>query len=129
MNKKYILSENDVVIDAREGITRKKVTDIMEVTGFTLNEMGKFVHLTPRTLQRKKPSERLDSAISEKVLLIQNLYNKGSKVLGNIENFKDWMSTPNIAFDKAKPKDFLDTFSGIDFLMHELGRIEHGFVF
>jgi putative toxin-antitoxin system antitoxin component (TIGR02293 family) len=129
MGKKNILSENDVLVAARAGVPRKVVNDIMEITGFTLNEIGKFVHLTPRTLQRKKPTERLDTAISEKVLLIQNLYIKGSMVMGTIENFKDWMNTPNMSFDKARPKDFLDTFSGIDFLMHELGRLEHGYAF
>jgi len=127
MKKDNILHENQVVYAARAGVSRQKVSDIMLLTGFTLNEMGKYVHIAPRTLQRKKPGEKLSTEISEKVILIQNLYIKGGKVMGSLLNFQEWMDTSNIAFENAKPKDFLDTYSGIEYLMQELGRIEHGF--
>lgn len=126
-DKIEILEESEVVYAARAGVNKEKINDIILMTGFTLNEMGKYVHVTPRTLQRKKPGDKLPIDTSERVLLIQNLYAKGSIVLGNLQLFQNWMATPNMAFDGAKPKDFLDTFSGIEFLMQELGRIEHGF--
>jgi putative toxin-antitoxin system antitoxin component (TIGR02293 family) len=122
-----ILQESEVVYAARAGVNRKKVNDIILMTGFTLNEMGKYVHVAPRTLQRKNPDEKLPSDISERVLLIQNVYIKGSIVMGSLQVFQNWMNTNNTALNGAKPKDFLDTFSGIEFIMHELGRIEHGF--
>ena len=123
-----VLSESEVLYAARLGVTKKNVNDILTITGFTLNEMGQYVHVTPRTLQRKKLNERLPSDISEKVLLIQNLYVKGSLVMGGLQAFKQWMSIPNVALGGAMPKTFLDTFSGIEYIMQELGRIEHGFV-
>lgn len=128
MKRIEILNESEVVYAARNGVTKKKVNDILTLTGFTLNEMGQYVHITPRTLQRKKLNEKLPSDISERILLIQNLYIKGSKVFGNLSSFKQWMSVPNVALDGEMPKEYLDTFSGIEFLMHELGRLEHGFV-
>ena len=128
MSKVDILNESEVLYAARSGVTRTKMNDIMNITGITLTEMGQYVHVTPRTFQRKKPNEKLPSDISEKILLIQNLYIKGSNVLGNLEAFKSWMCTANVAFNGATPKSFLDTFSGIELLLNELGRIEHGFV-
>jgi putative toxin-antitoxin system antitoxin component (TIGR02293 family) len=127
-DKPDILNESEVVYAARIGVTRKQVNDIIGITGFTLNEMGQYVHVAPRTLQRKKLNEKLPSDISEKVLLIQNLYLRGSIVLGSLPAFKQWMSLPNIALGGSMPKEFLDTFSGIEYIMQELGRIEHGFV-
>jgi putative toxin-antitoxin system antitoxin component (TIGR02293 family) len=127
-DKPDILSESEVVYAARAGVTRRNVNDMLTITGFTLNEMGQYVHVTPRTLQRKKLNEKLPSDISEKVLLIQNLYIRGSQVLGSLPAFKQWMSLPNIALEGNMPKEFLDTFSGIEYIMQELGRIEHGFV-
>ena len=122
-----ILNESEVVYGARAGVSRQKVADIMAITGFTLNEMGHYMHVAPRTLQRKLPNEKLSPDISEKVLLIQNLYIKGPKAMGTLAAFQDWMNTPSIALDGAKPKDFLDTYSGMEYIMQELGRIEHGF--
>lgn len=123
-----ILNESEVLYAARAGVTRRKVTDLMDLAGFTLAEMGQYVHVAPRTLQRKNSNEKLPSDISERVLLIQNLYFKGSKVFGDINSFKHWMMQPNTALGEVSPKSFLDTFSGIELIMHELGRIEHGFV-
>jgi putative toxin-antitoxin system antitoxin component (TIGR02293 family) len=123
-----ILNETQVVYAARSGITRSKFNDVAELTGFSLNEIGKYVHVTPRTLQRKNVNEKLSSDISEKVLLIQNLYIKGGKVFGSMQAFREWMSITNVALGNCAPKEYLDTYSGIEYLMQELGRIEHGFV-
>ena len=128
MDDLNILQEGEVVYAARKGVTREKVNYIMGLTGITLSEIGQYTHVTPRTLQRKKPNETLPTDISERLLLIQNLYIKGSGVMGSIGAFKDWMSIPNVAFNGVVPKSFLDTFSGIEYIMHELGRIEHGLV-
>jgi putative toxin-antitoxin system antitoxin component (TIGR02293 family) len=123
-----IMSESEVLYASRAGITRQKVTDLMNLAGFTLAEMGQFMHIAPRTIQRKNSDEKLPSDISERVLLIQNLYHKGGKVFGDINAFKQWMLQPNLALGEVAPKTYLDTFSGIELLMHELGRIEHGLV-
>ena len=122
-----VLNDSEIVHEARKGITRSKVIDIMSITELTINEMGQYIHVSPRTLQRKDYKEYLPSEISEKVLLIQNLYARGSKTFNSLDAFKDWMNTPNITMEGSKPKDFLDTYSGIEYVKHELGRLEHGF--
>jgi putative toxin-antitoxin system antitoxin component (TIGR02293 family) len=123
-----ILQESEVLYAARVGVTRSKVYDVIEMAGITLTEMGRYVHMTARTLQRKDSKEKLPSDISEKVLLIQNLYIKGANVFGSIEGFREWMNMPNVALSNETPKSFLDTYTGIEYLMQELGRLEHGFV-
>lgn len=123
-----ILTDLELVKSAREGITREKINDIIKMTGMTQEEFGRYINLTSRAIQRKRLNDKLSTSISEKALLIFNLYGKGSQLFGSIEEFKEWMDTPNLALGNVKPKEYLDTFSGIEYLTEELGRIEHGFM-
>ena len=121
-----ILTDLELVKSAREGITKEKVNDIIKMTGLTQVEFGKYIDLTTRAIQRKGLSDKLSKSISEKALLIFNLYGKGSQIFGGIDDFKEWMDTINIALGNVKPKEYLDTYSGIEYLTEELGRIEYG---
>jgi putative toxin-antitoxin system antitoxin component (TIGR02293 family) len=123
-----ILTDLELVKSAREGITKEKINDIIKITGMTQGEFGKYINLTSRAIQRKSLNDKLSTSISEKALLIFNLYGKGSQIFEGIDDFKEWMDTSNIALGNVKPKDYLDTFSGIEYLTEELGRIEHGFM-
>jgi putative toxin-antitoxin system antitoxin component (TIGR02293 family) len=122
-----ILTGNDLVKAARDGITKEMVNAIIKTTGMSLNEFGRYIHLTARAIQRKKTNEKLSPGPSERALLISNLYNRGGLVFSSLENFKKWIETNNQAMGNVKPKEYLDTFSGIEHLMDELGRIEHGY--
>lgn len=123
-----ILTDLELVKSAREGITKEKVNDIIKMTGLTQVEFGRYIDLTSRAIQRKNIGDRLSKSISEKALLIYNLYSRGSQLFGGIDEFKEWMDTTNIALGNIKPKEYLDTYSGIEYLTEELGRIEHGFM-
>lgn len=54
------------------------------------------------------------------------LYNRGAEVFGSSNAFMQWMDSNVRALGNKKPKDFLNTREGIETLMDELGRIEHG---
>lgn len=127
MNVVKVLTRDDLVKAARKGITRDMVNSIIKATDMSLSEFGHYIHLTARAIQRKKPKDKLSPGPSERALLIANLYNKGAGVFESKEKFTEWMNTANISLGKVKPKDYLDTFSGLEHLSDELGRIEHGF--
>jgi putative toxin-antitoxin system antitoxin component (TIGR02293 family) len=123
-----LLSDIEVVKTARAGITKETINEIIRNTGMTQVEFAKYINLTTRAIQRKDNHEKLSINISEKALLISNLYSRGSQLFEGIDNFKEWMNTSNLALGNVKPKEYLDTFSGIEYLMEELGRIEYGFM-
>lgn len=110
----------------KAGITRKSLSDLLEVTGLSLHEMAAFMHLNERTLRNYSPETRLDPEPSERAIEIGFLYEKGRDVFGSLDDFKVYMSSPVPALGMKAPKDFLDTSVGINFLMDELGRIQHG---
>jgi putative toxin-antitoxin system antitoxin component (TIGR02293 family) len=74
----------------------------------------------------KKNQTSLDPVVSEKLLKIFSLYDKGLAVFGNISEFNLWLSTPSFGLGKSIPRDLLDTITGIELVSEELTRIEYG---
>jgi putative toxin-antitoxin system antitoxin component (TIGR02293 family) len=88
--------------------------------------MAILMRLSDRTLRRYNPQTLLNPEQSERVIELSRLYSRGEDVFGNLDNFKEWMNSTVMALGNIKPKTLLDTSLGIDILMNELGRIEHG---
>ena len=121
-----ITNVTDFITVIRKGVSKKAIDKLMEITGITSNEMAFIIRLSDRTLRRYKSQTLLNPEQSEKVVELARLYSRGEEAFGNLENFKEWMNSTVMALGNKRPKEFLDTSLGIDILMDELGRIEHG---
>ncbi len=110
----------------KSGITRKSLDDLIFATGLTLSEMADCMHLSERTLRNYTPATHLGPDPSERAIEIALLYERGKEVFGSLESFKKYMDVPVLALGNNKPKYYLDTSVGINFLMEELGRIQQG---
>jgi len=112
---------------SRSGIRFKLFLEIVKSSPFSLKEWSTFLHLTERTIQRyKKESKTFEPIQSERIIEIAKLQKKGKELFGSKENFEQWMSSNIVAIGGIKPIELLDSSFGIDLLMDELGRIEHG---
>ena len=112
---------------SRNGIRFSLFLEIVKSSPFSLKEWGKFLHLTERTLQRyKKESKKFEPIHSERIIEIAKLQMKGKNVFGSKSNFEQWMNSNIVALGGIKPTELLDSTFGIDLIMDELGRIEHG---
>ncbi len=123
---KSVASDNDFIELIREGVPKEAMNNLMHKTGITTMEMASITHTSDRTLRRYESKDKLPQEQSERVIELARLYSKGSEVFGALDYFKEWMNTRLIPLGDKKPKEFLDTSLGIDMLMKELGRIEHG---
>ncbi len=110
----------------RGGITRGSLDTLMEKTGLTIYELADILEMTDRTLRRYEAKEILNRRLSERALEIAQVYSRGEEVFGDAASFHQWMQTEVPALGHRLPKSFLDTSLGIQMLMDELGRIEHG---
>jgi putative toxin-antitoxin system antitoxin component (TIGR02293 family) len=110
----------------RGGLTRGSLDTLMNKTGLDIYELADILEITDRTLRRYTSNEVLNKRLSERALEIAKLYSRGEEVFGDAPSFKQWMDTEVPALGHRKPKSFLDTSLGIQMLMDELGRIEHG---
>ena len=123
---KGLNNKTDFINYVREGIPKISLDNLMEVTGFSATEMADILHTTDRTLRRYTSTQKLNPEQSERLIEMALLYTRGEEVFDTLEQFKIWMDTPVLAIGNKKPKTFLDTSIGIELLMTELGRIEHG---
>lgn len=123
---KDVANDTDFIALIREGVPKEALNNMLQITGFTILEMANITHTTDRTLRRYTATDKLPKEQSERIIELARLYSKGIDVMGNIEDFRQWMDSNLLPFGNKKPKDFLDTSLGIDMLHKELGRIEHG---
>ena len=121
-----IKNDNDFINVIRTGIPKQAMTNLMDIAEITLNEMASIVHTSDRTLRRYSAQQKLSQEQSERMIEMAKLYSRGEEVFGGMEKFKQWMDTVLLPFGNKKPKAFLDTSLGINMIMDELGRIEHG---
>lgn len=117
---------NDFIHCIREGVPKQALDNLLDITGITVNEITSIIRISDRTLRRYTPKQKLNAEQSERVIELAKLYSRGEEVFGTLDAFKEWMNSTVMALGNKKPKEFLDTSLGIEMLMDELGRIEHG---
>ncbi|HRH34695.1 MAG TPA: DUF2384 domain-containing protein [Catalimonadaceae bacterium] len=110
----------------KAGISKSALDDLLIVTGLTSLEIADYLHVSERTLRNYVPTTLLNPEMSERILEIAQLYERGSEVFGSLDSFKKYMDSNNLALGGQKPKAFLDTSVGIQYLLQEVGKIEHG---
>lgn len=116
------------IIDSiNRGISFASFENIIKKYSFTLQNWADFLHISNKTLSRyQKESKTFDALQSERIMQIEILHSKGEEVFGNRENFATWLKTENLALGNIIPRDLLKNSFGINLLMDELVRIEHG---
>ncbi|MBK0382460.1 DUF2384 domain-containing protein [Pedobacter sp. SD-b] len=108
------------------GLASSSIQDLLNISGSTRFDMAKNLDLTEPTLRKHLSNNKeLSTSLSEHVLFLLELYDKGLDTFGSIEEFKNWLPQHNIGIG-AKPSDLLDSITGINMVMNELNRIDHG---
>jgi putative toxin-antitoxin system antitoxin component (TIGR02293 family) len=102
----------------------KKIAD---KTPFTQAEWASILHVSERTLQRYAKSNSYFAPINaERALQIANVLKRAKDVLGKIDNFYTWIKRKPQALEGELSFDSLTTADGINKILIQLGRIEHG---
>ena len=95
--------------------------------GMDQNQMSLLADVSIRTFKKKSKSSLLSFHISERVLMLENLYQMGLDVFdSNESSFQDWLNSKIPTLDNHVPNDLLTSLLGIDVVKEELLRIEHG---
>lgn len=118
-------SNMDLIEIVRHGLPSASVTILSDKFGITLEELSKYLHISPKTLHRCK-GRVLDVNSSGRLLNVALVYSKGVDVFGSEENSASWFKNPVCALGNARPLDCLDTIVGTEMIMNLLGRIEYG---
>lgn len=102
----------------------KKVADKVP---FTLSEWSDILHISERTLQRYAKDNHAFAAINaERLMLIENILQQAKITFGNTDKFYAWLKRePNMLEGNLSMRS-LTTFEGIQNVLTQLGRIQHG---
>ncbi|MCH8558206.1 MAG: DUF2384 domain-containing protein [Balneolia bacterium] len=112
---------------ARSGLTSTDFMRLYTTYPFSLGDWAFMAGISERSLQRYiKTDHTFSIAESEKLLRLSHLLNRGLSVFGDQSRFFQWLKEPSVAFSGDTPFSLLDTIFGIDIVLDELGRIEHG---
>lgn len=116
-----------LLLSSRKGLKPDAVFDFMFVSGFPPAQVERLLTKTLKTFQNyREHNTILDPTISEKLLKLFYLYNKGMVLFGSVEEFNKWMSEPAFGLGSQVPETLLDTITGIQLVAEELTRIEYG---
>ncbi len=110
----------------KHGLEPKAIQDLIEITGATQTDVAHILDLTEPTLRKYiKAEKELNIGLSEHIIQLFELFDKGMDTFGSLEEFKSWLSHHNIGIN-AIPMDLLDTLTGINIIKSELIRIDYG---
>jgi putative toxin-antitoxin system antitoxin component (TIGR02293 family) len=127
---KYHATQNEeykLVEQAHAGVPASAFFDILSFSGLTKEELSGLLDVSFKTIQRyHSDGKKLNALNSEQLLKIITLYQKAEEIFGDLESFNRWLRKPAIGLGNRKPLKYLQTPGGIDLIMDELHRIEHG---
>lgn len=92
----------------------------------TSEEMAGYIGVTLRTYQRRAQRGTLADAESAKVEMLDSLLDLGSRVLGNGDEARLWLTSPIVSLGGERPIDLLDTVRGYERVKNKLLQIEYG---
>jgi len=112
----------------REGLPAEAFDWLKSELGLTAGELARVVHVSRRTISRRKKDGVLKPDESERVLRLIRLYQRAAEVLGGRDEARAWMQESNFALGDDTPLRFADTEPGARRVEQLLGQIEHGII-
>ncbi len=116
------------VAAVKQGLPVSSVDRLGDSLGITHQALGRVTNIAERTLARRKRDNhgRLKTDESERVLRIGLLLDRAVKVLGGLDQARQWLNEPSKALGGVTPLAFADTEPGAREVEALLGRIEFG---
>lgn len=105
----------------------KEFKKIADKVPFALQEWSQILHISERTLQRyAKANSSFPFSVVDRVLQIDKVIKRGVEVFGNLDKFINWLRSNPPALEGRISIDSLRSIEGINLVLTQLGRIEHG---
>ena len=102
----------------------KKIAD---KTPFTQAEWASILHVSERTLQRyAKNNSSFASINAERALQIDKVLQEAKITFGKVENFYNWLKRGPYMLEGNLSFNSLTSYEGIQKVLTQLGRIQHG---
>jgi putative toxin-antitoxin system antitoxin component (TIGR02293 family) len=121
------LSEQEWINRIRSGLPCSAVTALANKIDVPQKEIAAWLHTTTRTIQRAiEANTPLGLDLSDRVAQLIRVYCRCRDVFRDDKKVSVWLKAPNYALGNVSPVSLLDTIPGMEIVLDELGRIEHG---
>lgn len=105
----------------------KEFKKIADKVPFTQQEWASILHISERTIQRySKSNGNFSFSVTDRILQIDKVIRKGIEVFGTLEKFIIWIRSNPGMLEGTLSLESLGSFEGINLILRQLGRIEHG---
>ncbi|HET7114889.1 MAG TPA: antitoxin Xre-like helix-turn-helix domain-containing protein [Hanamia sp.] len=100
---------------------------IAEKVDFTQKEWSDILHISERTLQRyAHENSTFNTGVSDRILQINKVLQRGKEVFGSYARFNLWLRGNPYMLEGQLSIHSLASIEGINNVLTQLGRIEHG---
>ena len=123
-----ISDHQDLIACSAEGLPKEAMVHLARYLDLSISQIVELVPVSVRTLQRYAPGTRLSPFLSEHILHLAVVAARGTDIFGERDKFLAWLRHPHVGLGRRQPLALLTSRFGIDGVLAELGRIEHGIV-
>jgi putative toxin-antitoxin system antitoxin component (TIGR02293 family) len=124
---RYIQHEDQNTLAEPELMYATAFNDMVTIANYDKDFAADLLDVSYKTITRYQKEEKKFSPLqSEYILKTIVLFHKGAKVFGNTDSFNRWLDKPAFGLGNRIPRTVITTVTGINFVMDELNRIEHG---
>lgn len=109
----------------KDGISRKALDLLKEKAGLDYDQLSKALNVSRTTLVSKKGNEKFSHDVSDKILVLADIYSYGYNVFKDVETFNRWMFRENRALGGEIPFEILNTSFGRLEVKTIITRIEY----
>ena len=114
-------------IPSVKDFTFSEFKKIADKAPFTQAEWAAILHVSERTLQRYAKNDAVFAPINaERALQIEKVLKEGKITFGKVEMFYRWLKSGPYMLEGNLSFNSLTTYDGIEKVLIQLGRIQHG---
>ena len=122
-----LYNPNVKILPSVKDFTYNEFKKTAEKTPFTQAEWAAMLQVSERTLQRYAKSNGSFAPINaERFMQINHVLAKAKKVFGSVDHFYEWIHSNPPMLEGDLSFNSLTSFDGIQKVLLQLGRIEHG---
>lgn len=123
----YIQHEEQNILAEPQAMYATAFNDMVAIANYDKDFAADLLDVSYKTVTRyQKEDKKFSPLQSEYIVKTIVLFHKGVKVFGNTDSFNRWLDKPAYGLGNLVPRAVITTVTGINFVMDELNRIEHG---
>ena len=121
-------SELELAEVVSRGLPITTIASLSGSLGWSRAELFNQLGVAPRTAARRlKQKVALTGPESDRLLRVARTFARATEVLESRESARRWLIEPCAALAGRRPLGLLATDLGVELVLNELGKIDHGF--